>query len=138
MKASDSYVERAADLSGRSGLRLQLWAKVNSFEGGDYVECLVSPDDATWSTVKTWTSADSDNTYHFVDIDLSPYTMSSEFWIAFDSGMNNKKDYFYVDDLRIVGAVVAYEIVASAGDVTTRAGVTVQDGEVTIVSWQRD
>lgn len=137
MKKGDSYVERAADLSGQSGLRVQLWAKVDSLEGADYVEALVSPDHTNWTVVKTWTSADSDDTYHFVDIDLSPYAMTSEFWIAFDSGMNNKNDRFYVDDLRIVGAI-AYEIVSSAGDGTTRANVTVQNGNVAILSWQRN
>ena len=63
--------------------------------------------------------------------------MTSEFWIAFDSGMNSGNDRFYVDDLRIVGAI-AYEIVSSAGDGTTRANVTVQNGNVAILSWQRN
>ncbi len=137
MTKGNSYVKRAADLSGQSGLRLQFQAKVSSFEGGDYMECLVSPDAISWTAVKTWTSADSDDTYHFVDIDLSPYAMSSEFWIAFDSGMNNKNDYFYVDDLRIAGAI-AYEIVSSAGNEMTRADIVIQEGNVSIRSWQME
>ena len=137
MTRSNSYMKRAADLSGQSGLHLMFWAKANSFEVGDYMECLVSPDDTNWTTANTWTSADSDNTYHFVDIDLSPYTMSSEFWIAFDSGMDSKNDYFYIDGLRIVDAI-AYEIVVTASDVTIQANVTVKGGDVTILSWQRD
>jgi len=36
-----------------------------------------------------------------VDIDLSPYTMSSQFYIAFDAQMSGTGDYFYVDDLLI-------------------------------------
>ena len=36
-----------------------------------------------------------------MDIDLSPYTMSSEFYIAFDSEMSGTGDYFYVDDLLV-------------------------------------
>ena len=137
MRTGNSYVERAADLSGQSGLHLQLWAKVNSLEGADYVEALVSPDHTNWTVVRTWTSADSDNTYHFVDIDLSPYAMTSEFWIGFSSGMNSGNDRFYVDDLKIVGAI-AYEIVASAGGGTTRANVTVKSGNVAILFWQRN
>ena len=137
MTKGNSYVKRAGDLSGQSGLRLQFQAKVSAFEAGDYMECLVSPDAISWTAVKTWTSADSDDTYHFVDIDLSPYTMSSEFWIAFDSGMNNKNDYFYVDDLRIAGAI-AYEIVSSAGNEMTRADVVIQEGNVSIRSWQME
>lgn len=137
MTKANSYVKRAADLSGQSNLHLQFWSKVNSFEAGDSVECLVSPDDTNWTTVKTWTSADSDNTYHFVDVDLSPYTMSSEFWIAFDSEMNSKNDYFYVDNLMIVGAI-AYEIVSSAGNEKTRADIVIQQGSISIRSWQME
>ena len=133
----DSYVNRAADLSGKSSLRLQFWAKARSLEGSDEVYCKVSPDDTTWTTVKTWTSADSDDTYHFYDIDLSPYTMSSEFWIAFESGMNNNSDFFYVDDIEIVGSTsVAYEIVSIAGDKRTRADIQIDGGNVTINVWQ--
>ncbi len=102
MKTSSASIERSANLSGQSNLHLQLWAKVDSFEGGDTVEARVSSNHTDWTTVKTWTSADSDNTYKFVDIDLTPYTMSSEFWIAFNSGMNSGNDFFYVDDLQVV------------------------------------
>jgi len=138
MKSSGSYVNRAADLSGQSDLHLQFWAKVNRFEAGDEMYCKVSPDDIVWTTVKTWTSADSDDTYHLVDIDLSPYTMSSEFWIAFDSGMDKKNDFFYVDDLRIVGTpgAIAYEIVSTAGNEGTRADIVIENGEVSIEAWQ--
>lgn len=92
------YVDRALDLSGRSNVRLQFWAKVSSFESGDYLDLLVGPS-ASMTIVKTWTAADSDDTYHFVDIDLSPYTMSSEFYIALDAEMSGTLDYFYVDDM---------------------------------------
>ncbi len=136
MRRGDSYVDRAADLSGQSALRLQFWAEVRSFESSDYMECLVSSDGETWTTVQTWTSADSDNTYHFYDIDLSPYTMSSEYWVAFQSGMNNRNDYFYVDDLKITAPFVVYQIVSTVGDRTIRAVVEISDTTVSILSWQ--
>ncbi len=136
MSKSNSYAARAADLSGQSGLRLQFWAKVNSFEGGDSIDCLVSPDDETWTTVQTWTSADSDNTYHFYDIDLSLFAMSDEYWVAFQSGMNHQNDYFYVDDLKITAPFVVYQIESSAGDKTITAVVKIADTNVSIISWQ--
>lgn len=136
MRRGNSYADRAADLSGQSDLRLRFQAKVNSLEGGDYVEALVSPDGQTWTTVYTWTSADSDNTYHFYDIDLSPYTMSGEFWIAFQSGMNHKNDSFYVDNLEISNAFAIYQIVSTAGDRTISANVKVSDSSVSILSWR--
>ena len=140
MRKSSSYVERAVDLTGKSGLRLQLWAKVDSLEDTDYVEGLVSSDYTNWTVIKTWTSADSDDTYHFSDIDLSPFTMSGEFWIAFYSGMDKANDRFFIDDLVIADGVagVPYEIVSSVGDETIRAAVIVNNGNVTITSWEND
>jgi hypothetical protein len=128
----DGYVKRAADLEGLSDLRLQFWAKAEYFYGSDTAECLISSDGSNWTTVKTWTVADSDGAYHFVDIDLSPYAMSAEFWIAFEVDMSC---FFYVDDLKIDGPI-AYEIVSTAGDESIRADITIQGNKVTIYSWQ--
>jgi hypothetical protein len=135
MKKANSYMDRAADLSGCSGLHLQFWAKVRSFEADDEMYCLVNPGGYQWITVKTWTSTDSDDTYHFYDIDLSPYDMWGEFWIAFDSGMGDQKGYFYVDKIEIVGAVT-YEIVSTAAGRTVRATVEFEDSELIVLSWE--
>ena len=50
----------------------------------------------------TWADGDDDGVYHFYDIDLSPYTMSSGFSIGFAAYMSSASDNFYVDDLEIV------------------------------------
>jgi len=100
LRSSTGYVDRAANLSGRSNVHLQFWAKVNSFESADALSLLVGPS-GSMAVARTWTPADSDNVYHFVDIDLSPYTMSSEFYVAFDAGMSGTGDYFYADDMVI-------------------------------------
>ena len=132
MFEGDSYVRRDMDLSGESGLRLQFWAKTDSFKGGDY-ECRVSPNSTEWTTVKTWTG---DNAYHFVDIDISPYTMSSQFWVEFRTAAgNDNKDYLYIDELMIVGAI-AYEIVSNADSGAVTSTVVIQESELTILSWQ--
>ena len=102
LRSSTGYVKRSVDLSGQSGLRLRFWVKVESFEPGDQAELLVSPDGAAWSTAKSWTSADSDNIYRFVDVDLSPYAVSSQFWIAFDAEMSANDDHLFIDDLLLV------------------------------------
>ena len=52
---------------------------------------------------QTWTVDDSDNTYKFVDIDLSGFTMSSQFSAAFDANMNHKGDKLFIDDIQVVG-----------------------------------
>jgi len=89
------YAERSVDLSGQSNLRLQFWAKVNL--KGDYAECRISPDGTTWYAVKAWTH---DTGYRFVDIDLSPYDMTSEFYIRFQ--IEDFGGSLYIDDLKVV------------------------------------
>lgn len=135
MRGTTSYLDRAADLSEYSNLRLQFWAKARSLEGDDKMYCLVSPDDIQWTVVRVWDSSDSDNTYHYYDIDLSPFTMSEVYWIAFDSEMSANNDYFYIDQLRIVGPVT-WEIISTAGDRTIKATVEIIEGNVSILSWE--
>jgi hypothetical protein len=101
LRANTGYVNRAVDLSSAVSAHLRFWAKVNSFEGGENSQALISPNGTNWTVVRTWTTADSDNTYHFYDIDLSLYTLTSQFWIAFRANMGQTTDYFYVDNLEI-------------------------------------
>jgi hypothetical protein len=98
LRSGTGYVDRPVNLSGQTNVHLQFWAKVYSFESADTLSLLVGPSGGM-VVAKTWTPADSDNTYHFVDIDLSSYTMSSQFYVAFDADMSGTGDYFYVDDL---------------------------------------
>jgi len=44
-----------------------------------------------------------DNTYHYADIDLSGYGMVSNFQVSFEAHMSETNDYFYIDDIEIVG-----------------------------------
>jgi predicted ribosomally synthesized peptide with SipW-like signal peptide len=98
LTSSNGYADRALDLSGYSNVHLQFWAKADSFETDEFAECSVY-DGTGWDVVQTWLEGDADNTYHFYDIDLSGYTMASEFYIAFDAQMSDTDDYLYIDDL---------------------------------------
>ncbi len=102
LRRNTGYVDRAVDLSSYSNPKLEFWARVRSFEGSDQAYVMVSPDDVHWFTLRTFTSADSDNQYHFYEFDLNPYGLSNEFWIAFDAEMNSTGNYFYIDDVNIV------------------------------------
>lgn len=102
LRGSTGYVNRSLDLSGQSHIRAQFWAKANAFNTGDTATFQVSSDGVTWNTVKTWVSTDADDVYRFYNLDLSPYAMTSEFWIAFQANMTNTSNYFWVDDLEIV------------------------------------
>lgn len=99
---NDGYVDRAIDLSGQSNVRLQFWAKAYNFESGETAECLVSSNGQQWDTVRTWVDGEDDNVYRFEDIDLSSYSMTGEFYIAFAADMSSTGDYFWFDDLKVV------------------------------------
>jgi hypothetical protein len=138
IRGSNAYLDRAADLSGYTNLRLQFYAKARSFERNDEMYCLVSPDDTHWTVVQVWRNGDDDNQYHFFDIDLSPYEMSGEFWIAFDSEMGDNSDYFYIDDLKITGGSSYYEIISDAGEKTTTVTLEMNEGSAVILSWETE
>lgn len=138
LRGNTAYIERSVDLTGKSGIHLQFYAKVDSFESGDTMKCLVSPDYIDWTEVKAWDSSDSDGLYYPVDIDLSSFEMSSEFWVAFDSGMDKNNDYFYVDDLSISGSGGSAIIRSVAGEKTAIAKVSLLEGNVSVISWEVD
>ncbi len=136
LRAADGYVDRAVDLSGFPNARLQFWAKANLFEAGETARCLISPNGTDWTPVRTWVDVvDDDNIYYFNDIDLSPYTLSSEFWIAFEANMSGTGDYFYVDALQIRGPAI-YGIKSVAGSETSRAVVEIIGSTVNVLWWQ--
>ena len=103
MRRNTGYMSRVVNLAGASSVHLTFWAKVSSFEGSDTASVLVSSDGVNYTTVKVFTSSVSDNNYHAYDIDLSGFTMTSNFRIAFDANMSASNDYFYVDDIDIIG-----------------------------------
>ncbi|HLB13040.1 MAG TPA: hypothetical protein VJO15_08795, partial [Dehalococcoidia bacterium] len=104
LSSNNGYAERTVDLSGTSGLHLQFWAKVDSFEAAETASLKVGPA-GSLATARTWTSADSDGIYRSYDIDLAPYAMASNFTIAFQAGMADAGDNFFVDDIQIVRVV---------------------------------
>ena len=94
LSSNDGYARRSVDLSIVPSARLQFWAKVDSFEGGEEAYCYISPDGIDWTQVYYWDNTYDDNTYYPFDIDLSAYDLSSNFWIAFSANMSAANDYF--------------------------------------------
>ena len=132
LRSSTGYVERTVNLSGQTDARLQFWVKVNSFESADSALLRVGPT-GSLATARTWTSADSDNTYHAYDIDLSTYTMAPSFSVAYDANMSATNDNFYIDDITV--GRVRYNITVVAGSTTLNAQATTQGTQVVVYSW---
>ncbi len=112
LRSSTGVVSRPVDLSRQVNAHLRFWAKVNSFEPANTVICQVSKNAADWTTVYTWTQSDSDNTYHYYDINLTPYGLTGPFYISFKANMNSTSDMFYVDDLDIIWPATDVKLMA--------------------------
>lgn len=134
LQSSDGNVRRPLDLSEQGVVHLQLWAKVNSFEGSENARARISSNGVDWTTVYTWDNDDDDNQYHFYEIDLTPYTLTDRFWIRFVANMSQTTDYFYVDNIAIE-SLHGYAITVTAGDRTIKVAVNTDDGLVTVLYW---
>ncbi len=103
MRRNTGYMERRANLAGATSVHLTFWAKVRSLESNDTADVWFSPDGVNYTNVLTLTSAASKNQYLFYDIDLSGFTMTSNARVVFEANMGDTKDYFWVDDIDIIG-----------------------------------
>ena len=137
ISAAGGTVTRTVNLSGQpSNARYQFWAKVKGFELGDNTELRFSPDGSQWDVARIWTSADSDNTYYYHDIDLTPYTLSNQFYISYVADITNGGDKFFFDDIRFTGPP-RFKIDSDVGGNVTTVEVSIDGGQATILSWKQ-
>lgn len=137
LRAVDGRAGRQVDLFNQPpGVKLQFWARIKIFEDDDQVELKLSPDGQDWSTLYIWDADDSDNIYYFRDIDLTGVALSDQTRIRFDADLDNGGDKFFLDDINIVRPPT-YEIVVIAGGVTTTSVVSIDLGQVTVLSWDQ-
>ena len=102
LRTSPDRADRSLDLSGRANVRIQFQAKADAFNPGETVLLQVSDDfGGTFNTVRTWVDGEDDDVYRPEDINLSSFTMTNEFFIAFVSNISGGGT-FYVDDLKVV------------------------------------
>ena len=110
LRRGNGRMERTVDLTGRTNVRLQFYAKASSFEAGETATCSVSPDGASYTVVRLWSDGEDDDVYRFEDIDISSFSMTSTFAVVCQSNMSNNSDIFYVDDLKVVSQPLAAPI----------------------------
>lgn len=130
LESSTGHAQRNLNLSGKTNVRVQFWAKGVNFNPGDNATLSVSPDGVTFTAVRTWTSADADGIYRYEDIDISSFSMTTNFYIAFDANMTSTANDFYVDDLNIVSQTVPIPLLQNSG-VISPGGLFVSSGIVT-------
>lgn len=136
MKGPSSYAERAADLSDFDTARAQLWAQSSHFGLTDSVDLRVSGDGVAWYSLTTWTIDDSDWTYRPVDVDIPRDALTDQFRLAFYTNLSSSSQFIDVDNLQIWGSAYVYEIVATAGNTSATAVVSVVDEDVIVHSWR--
>jgi hypothetical protein len=92
---------RIIDMSGVTGAQLTFWWKANSLDNNEdaYVEIF----DGSWHTLLAVADNQDDNSYHSETYDISGYNMTSTFQIRLRTDGNGYDDYFYIDDIEIIG-----------------------------------
>ena len=101
LKAKNGWIDRSVDLQGYDNAILRFNARVRSFEKNDWAEIMVKPKGGKWTAIKRFTPADSDNTYHMYEFDLTPYGLTDNFQIGVEGEMSGNRDYLYLDDIEI-------------------------------------
>lgn len=137
MRSVDGFISRQVDLFEQpSGVRIQFWARVKNLEDDDEVELKLSPDGQNWTELIEWEAADSDDIYYFWDFNLTGYPLSNQTRIKFEGDLDNGGDKFFIDDINIVRPPT-YEIVVVVGSETTTSVVSIDQGQVTVLSWEQ-
>ncbi len=98
---------------GTTTLSLGYWYKAHSFEGTEHAQVRVSANGA--SVTNTLTSAQSDNVYHYDEMDLTSLLPATQIQVTFDANMGDVNDNWYLDDIRLTGTSEPVPPVASAG-----------------------
>jgi len=102
LRENTSRIERVVNLAGATDVYLRFQAKAALLEPGDEAYVKVSADGISYTTLKTFTSADSDSQYHYFEFAL-PGNMTADYRIVFQGGMADRKDYLFFDDIEIYG-----------------------------------
>lgn len=130
LEGATGHADRNLNLSGKTDVRFQFWAKGVNFNAGDNATLSVSPDGISYTVVRTWVNTDADGIYRFEDIDISSFSMTTSFYIAFDANMSSGANDFYVDDLKIVSQSVPSPLLQNSG-VVSPAGFFVSSAIIT-------
>ena len=106
LRAGATEARRSVDLSRETAVRLQFWAKADSFEPGDHAEALICShdcrDDANWTVINSWVDGEDDNTYRLFDFALRPDMLAKEFWVRFRGSMSGADALVSIDDVTFV------------------------------------
>ena len=109
MRSGGAEARHSADLSREIAVRLQFWAKADSFEPGNTASLLICSrdceDEASWAVLKVWEDGEDDGIYRLYDFNLPGGMLTSKFEIMFRTGIFDLQDWLFVDDIKFVSSV---------------------------------
>ena len=101
LRRSSGDLQRTVDVTGYADIRLQFAAKLISLEGSDRADVKVSGDGATWTTLQSFFNGDDDGQYRTYD--LAVPDVGDTLHVRFDANMSGGADYWFIDDVQVVG-----------------------------------
>jgi hypothetical protein len=102
LRGGTAEATRTVDLAAATGVTLELWAKVDSFEHADTVSLFITGAQGRQG-LRTWTAADDAEGYRRYRFAIPSNQLSSAVVVEFEGGMNSPSDRFYVDDIEFIG-----------------------------------
>ncbi len=104
LRRSTGDLQRTVDVASITDVRLQFDAKLISFEGSDRADVKVSGDGASWTTLHSFFNGDDDGQYKTYD--LAVPDLGNTLHVRFDAGMSGSADYWFIDNVQVVGTPV--------------------------------
>jgi peptidoglycan/xylan/chitin deacetylase (PgdA/CDA1 family) len=101
---SPALVQRSADVTGKAGVHMRFWARLDGFDDSGTAAIVVSVGGSSLQTVFEFNSADSDGLYHPYDVDLSPFGSGDTVQVGFYSFLRYPGARWFVDDLELIEA----------------------------------
>lgn len=95
------WLARTVDLTGAAEIQLTYWSRQRNWEEGDQALVSVRQEGQPSRPVQALT-ADGDEAYRKITIDLTPYAPAGSLEIIFEARLDHADDAWFIDDLEVV------------------------------------
>jgi hypothetical protein len=124
LRSSTGDLIRSVDVTGLTNVKLRFWSKLNSFESGDKAYVKVSGDGTNWATLREFVDGEDTDFYQFHELEVP--NLGNSLYVRFDAQANESTDYWYIDDVKVVGTTPGI-IVSTTGDYDANGAVDGRD-----------
>jgi hypothetical protein len=143
--SSTGVIRRGVDLSAQSVVHFRFWGRQDGFGNSDrlYLQVSSTGSSGPWTTAATFGRRSQtgvqliNGTWRMYDIDLSGYSLTSNFWIRFYNNFTGSDKYVWLDDIKI-NSTSAYYITAITGNQVLTVCIDIVSGVESILWWRFD